>query len=145
MKSLKKEIKEFEAKKKIKNRRTTWTPNDILIYKNYAKLILRVKDQKISGVVLIDKSKISKLKKYKWRLKDGYAVSQCKGKTILIHRLLMNFPNKEIDHIDRNKLNNRRSNLRAVTSKQNMNNRTTVDKRVGKIVDMTSKRKILMH
>ena len=145
MKSFKEEIKEFEAKKKIKNRRTTWTPNDIIIYKNYSKLILRNKKQEISGVVLIDKSKISKLIKYKWRFKTGYAVSQCNGKTILMHRLIMNFPDKEIDHIDRNKLNNLRSNLRAVTSKENMNNRITVDKRDVKIVDMTSKRKIIVH
>lgn len=48
------------------------------------------------------------------------------SKTILMHRLLMNFPSKdkEVDHINRNKLDNRKCNLRVVTRQQNIANKT---------------------
>lgn len=44
--------------------------------------------------------------------------------TVYLHRVLMDAPpDAEVDHIDRNGLNNRRSNLRLVTHSQNMWNR----------------------
>ncbi len=46
-----------------------------------------------------------------------------KKKTILMHRLILNFPEKkEIDHINGSQLDNRRSNLRLCIHKENMRN-----------------------
>ena len=138
MKKIEKEMKEFQEKqKKIKKERNSWTPNDILIYKDHAKLILRNKDQEIYGIVLIDKSSIPLVRKYKWRNRTGYAMSQVKGKTICMHRLLMKFPKGIVDHKNRNRLDNRMENLRNTTTKENNKNRASADEREGTIIDMT--------
>jgi len=50
-----------------------------------------------------------------------YYIIDCRGKNL--HRLLMNAPNGyEVDHIDLNPLNNRHSNLRICTHRQNQCN-----------------------
>ncbi|MCE7699722.1 MAG: HNH endonuclease [Methanobacterium paludis] len=51
---------------------------------------------------------------------DGKA----KRKTIIMHRLIMGAPKgMVVDHINHNGLDNRKSNLRVVTHRQNMQNR----------------------
>lgn len=63
----------------------------------------------------------------KWfETKDGYAKSSKYG---LMHRYVMGFNKGEqshryVDHIDGNRLNNRKSNLRVVTPKQNAKNKS---------------------
>jgi hypothetical protein len=50
-------------------------------------------------------------------------------KAIFLHRFLMNPPEgKEVDHVNRNPLDNRRSNLRVCTHAENMKNRGQHDK-----------------
>lgn len=46
---------------------------------------------------------------------------------VLMHRLLMGFPKGEVDHEDGDGLNNRRSNLRVATRRQNACNRRKAD------------------
>ena len=54
----------------------------------------------------------------------GYFDGKQKHKTVALHRFIMGFPEgKEIDHIDRDKLNNSKKNLRIVTRSQNNMNR----------------------
>ena len=60
---------------------------------------------------------------FKWRInKDGYPSNSRLG---TLHRILLGVPplGLECDHIDRNKLNNQRSNLRFVSHQENMRNR----------------------
>ncbi|HEC65424.1 MAG TPA: HNH endonuclease [bacterium] len=74
------------------------------------------------------------LNKYIWHLDSkGYAVRWSRGdrknrKHIYVHRVVNNTPEGlETDHIDGDKLNNLRENLRSVTHSQNCRNRKFVN------------------
>lgn len=58
------------------------------------------------------KIKICKVKNYKWNDNgNGYIKTESTNKPTYLHRLLLNCPKGlEVDHIDHNKLNNRKSN-----------------------------------
>ncbi len=82
----------------------------------------------------ITDNSFSHLRKYKWHfLSNGYAVHTVsrklfpdkKQRKILFHHCVIGFPlnNLEVDHIDGNRLNNKASNLRIVTHRQNHHNR----------------------
>jgi hypothetical protein len=76
---------------------------------------------------LVSDEDYERVNKYKWYLHSaGYAISQEYSKrtykTRYMHRFIMNPPKGfQVDHKNRNKLDNRRSNLRVCTPKQNMN------------------------
>lgn len=60
-----------------------------------------------------------------------YAATHIKGKTVYLHRYLMGVTerNEQVDHINGNTLDNRRSNLRIVMPQQNNHNRHKLDSR----------------
>ena len=65
---------------------------------------------------------------YKWWCGSGgrYATRTSCGKTIYLHReILCAAPGEFVDHINRDKLDNRRANLRIATRSQNNINRLT--------------------
>ncbi len=78
-------------------------------------------------VALVDDEDYEYLTQWKWCY-NRYAV-RCIGpknhrQRIAMHQVILNPPEGlETDHIDRNKLNNQRSNLRAVTRSENMQNK----------------------
>lgn len=62
---------------------------------------------------------------YNWNLHNqGYAVTTINGKTILMHRLIMGVtdPKVQVDHIQHDKLDNRRAMIRICTRSQNRRN-----------------------
>lgn len=77
-----------------------------------------------------DKSKfyISKIdynlvKNNNWRTNNyGYIYTTVERKSFTIQSLILDSPKEKIDHIDRNKLNNKRENLRLVSNKENGRN-----------------------
>ena len=76
---------------------------------------------------LVDDEDLEDLSQYKWQLSNpGYAsrhIPMTDGKNIGMHRHLMNPPkHMEVDHINGNKLDNQRANLRIVTHATNMKN-----------------------
>jgi len=76
-------------------------------------------------IVLIDDKDYEVISKHNWYLSNGgYAISSMKAKNVRMHRFILNAPVGEIiDHINGNKLDNRRKNLRICTPKENIWNR----------------------
>lgn len=84
-----------------------------------------------NNIVLIDKDDYKFVKDYVWRVMGGYVYTGHKKESNLIsmHRLVMEKngftieDNKQIDHVNRNKTDNRKSNLKIVTASENLQNR----------------------
>lgn len=77
---------------------------------------------------LVDDEDFEELSKHNWAVGDGYAIRSIriagKSYTLSMHRYLLPPPDGMfIDHINRNKLDNRRNNLRICTKSQNNTNR----------------------
>lgn len=68
-----------------------------------------------------DLEDFDKIKNYCWREDQGYIVAKIHGKKIRMHQLLYS---KGCDHIDRNRKNNQKSNLRDATQMENTQNRS---------------------
>lgn len=75
--------------------------------------------------ILVSDEDCDLLNKYKWQIRksgnNNYAISSHFGKSILMHRLILE-PNSDmvVDHIDGNGLNNCRENLRIVSQQKNV-------------------------
>jgi len=94
----------------------------------YAKIYL----ENTKTFAIIDKDDFEKIKDYRWYSSGGnnkkYVMTSSFGnprKKIQLHRVIMNVENDnsvEIDHIDRNPLNNKKSNLRICKHSENSRN-----------------------
>jgi AP2 domain. len=78
---------------------------------------------------IIDSSDVGMISDFRWcatrhnELSHFYAMSESFGKRIFMHRLISNPPDgMDVDHINRNALDNRRCNLRHATRSQNLAN-----------------------
>ena len=80
---------------------------------------------------IVDDEDFEELSKYRWCYKDGYATRGIaagvrRRTTLLMHVVIIGKVNGlETDHINGNGLDNRRENLRHVTSSQNQQNRAS--------------------
>lgn len=100
--------------------------NEIVVCGEYAKIKLG----NANKYAIIDAEDLDKANKYYWVVSEfGYVVTSIyvkgKVKKIRLHKLIMGETpkGKEVDYLDQDKLNNRKSNLRFVTPMQNCNNR----------------------
>lgn len=77
---------------------------------------------------LVDNIDYDYINQFKWVYLQGYAITKINNKTIRMHRLVLqregyNIDNIYCDHINHNRLDNRRENLRPATPVQNTWNR----------------------
>lgn len=123
--------------------------NTIVVYEDYAEVILENKEGIEVARVLIDIEDIDLVKQYRWRASNyNKPYARCginKNKTIQMHRLIMKPENGlVVDHINHNRLDNRKSNLRVCTYSQNAMNRGNLagnkDKGIFKLKDVNRKR-----
>lgn len=83
-----------------------------------------------NSTFIIDTDDYNKIKQYYWYKNDqGYIITYNikKDKQTRLHRFILNVHDTKepfIDHIDGDKTNNRKSNLRLCTHKQNLRNRS---------------------
>ena len=97
--------------------------NDIIKYDNYAEIITLDRYDNETNRAIIDLDNINLIKQYRWYFdkSSGYICARLTDRKIIgIHRFLLN-PDKteHIDHINRNKLDNKKSNLRICSNQEN--------------------------
>ena len=74
---------------------------------------------------LFDESDFDIVRPYCWYFdRYGYVVARKDKKAVKLHRMLLDFPEQKVDHINRNRSDNRKCNLRIVTDQQNAINRS---------------------
>ena len=85
----------------------------------------------IGKFALVDSADFLRANRLKWCVnRDGYPTGNIGDKTrknrcrsISLHRFILNEPDGEVDHINRNKLDARQENLRVVSRSVNVRNR----------------------
>jgi hypothetical protein len=115
--------------------KTRYDKNEYILHNDYAEIV--IENSKLGTCkIQIDLEDVEKCKKYKWFIQhaDGNYYRVCshkKGETgvFKLHRFLMNVLNKskkiEVDHIDGNPFNNRKTNLRLCSHIENQKNLKT--------------------
>lgn len=97
------------------NQRTQADPNEIVLYDDYAEVVLYDALSNEVARATVDIEDVLIVSGHKWNLHNhGYAHSHNGG---LLHKLIVDYD--IVDHKDSNPLNNRKSNLREATYSQN--------------------------
>lgn len=114
---------------KIQN--TIYDKNEIIIKKDYAIVVVKDKFGNIKGKTFIDVEDIDKIKLGKVGMyNDGYFyINFGKRTRYRLNRYILNvyendYKHFQVDHIDRNPSNNRKSNLRLVSTSVNNRNKS---------------------
>lgn len=107
--------------------------NEILILKDHAEVVVYNRNCQENGRFFIDIDDIDKIRVFKWYMSESnygkryIACSNVNGKKTYIHHFITGFTyNKsvdlEVDHVNGDSLDNRKSNLRVVSHAQNNRN-----------------------
>ena len=108
--------------------RTYYDPNEYVIHGDFTEVFTYNNKYNIAYKFIIDTEDLPLIIKNKWnytrpkQTKDGYLIYMINKKIGLFHRYIMGNPRGTVDHINRNTLDNRKSNLRCASySEQNLN------------------------
>ena len=100
---------------------------NIVTYKLNGEYGIGILNDENHTTFIFDKEDYELIKDYSWYEQQGYIKTVIRGKNIALHRLVMGVldddDRKPVDHINRNKLDDRKENLRIVTTAQNNKNR----------------------
>jgi len=107
--------------KKISVRQNTYR-----YFTDYVEIELTDRDGNVKAIALADLKEIERIKQYRWcHLSNGYAFTRSNGEVHYLHTFLMGKRKGHyIDHINRNRLDNRKANLRFVTPSQSGMNKS---------------------
>ena len=115
--------RQFVSHGEIKNSsRKRTTKNEITVKDGIATMFLYDTYGNKKAETIFDAEDVDRVCKYKWHIKenDGYVSTRIKGKAIKLHQFIMESSSSDlVDHKNRDKTNNRRSNLRFATKAQN--------------------------
>lgn len=94
--------------------------------------IIKVNYKDVTFDILIDLDDVEKCKKYSWQVvslrSDFTYFRNCEG--TLLHRYIVDCPKEMVvDHINHDTLDNRKNNLRICTFRENVNNRSLINKK----------------
>lgn len=100
--------------------------NEYIIQNDYALIIIN-SPKFGQHFAKIDNEDIEKVKNHKWGIANGanttYVRTHINLKTVSLHKFITNCPKGyEVDHINHDGLDNRKSNLRICTRKENIDN-----------------------
>lgn len=95
--------------------------------KAYCLLPLYRRDGSIAGWTKVDRETYGALSQFRWCMNNGYAVRNVGYSSVKMHRELMGLGSwgedpLEVDHMNRDRSDNRRANLRIVTKAENARN-----------------------
>ena len=90
--------------------------------------MLEIKLNGLNGIgkyAIVSPEDYPMIARHSWYYREGYALAKIGNKEIRMHRYIMDVrdPDLIVDHIDRNRLNNTRENLRVINYLENANNR----------------------
>lgn len=112
----------FKGKFTDNNQHSRKDPNTYRIIGNYIEVDCYDNNNEINGIFIADLEDLHFVKEHNWRIvkkrnKDYIVTGNNRNYPITyFHRLILNYYGElEVDHIDGNSLNNRKSNLRIVT------------------------------
>lgn len=96
--------------------------NKFVVLGDTTKIELYNNKYEVIAHAIIDTEDIDTVIGRRWKLCDGYAVAS-RPQTIGMHRLILNAPiGIEVDHINRNRLDNRKENIRLASRFENARN-----------------------
>lgn len=126
------------------NPRTKYDPNEFRFIDNYVEFdTYKPITGEVTGTFKIDTEDYPEVSKYKWCMnRSGYAVTATpkngKKERILLHRLILKPKlGQQIDHINLDTFDNRKSNLRVCNNSQNQQNRNCYNKYKVKGIEQT--------
>ena len=111
---------------KVSDLRLKTDSNEFIINEECIEIILRGKKGEEVARAIVDKSDYEKVLRHKWSLHNkGYVRTFIQTKPLYLHRYLLGLSigNLEVDHINNDKLDNRKSNLRVCEHWVNSANR----------------------
>lgn len=97
------------------NPRTVFDPNEIRVLNGVGEIDTYNSIGEVDHTYTFDLEDLNYLNNHKWRtiLKGAKGVPYlCTEHIVYFHRLVMGLPNTEVDHVNRNTLDNRKANLR---------------------------------
>lgn len=96
--------------------------NRVIVDGDIARIVLTNGKDETQGIAVVDVADLKRVKEHRWTLNgNGYVRTFIGTTPMYLHRFICDYDgNLTVDHINRDKLDNRRSNLRVVS--QTVNN-----------------------